>query len=335
MSWKVWKSPEERAREEFDKAVSLRNQKKWGDAAEHFMKAAELFKSAGKTGDAEISLVLSSLYNAAAKQSADDLLTCSSLAKAMKPDLVLTIPQKITASDLAKEAEILGREMKLRESWTNNKSEETAKECEELAKELYSLGKDEFLLQGLIEAASESPMSKANKLMGIASLIRGEILVLSDPEKASDHLSQAMGYFRLGANEQMIKEAEKIARKSAKVGKCWFCGRIVQGEEIHFVHLNAEVTPYIKTKYGGDSPQSIEGSTVIACRACSSAIEGVSDRIAKAYYDQAVRMMMEMKEELLARIRALESEISILKGMQRAPIDLGREMRRELRGGVV
>ena len=42
MSWKLWKKPDERAKEEYDKAVSLRNQKKYVDAANSFKSAGDL-----------------------------------------------------------------------------------------------------------------------------------------------------------------------------------------------------------------------------------------------------------------------------------------------------
>jgi tetratricopeptide (TPR) repeat protein len=315
MSWKIWKGEEDRAREEFDKAISLRNQGKWKEAADHFNKAADLFAKANKERDGKISSTYSALYYAVADQTPESLIKCANAASSLDPSVTLKIPHEISAGDLAKEAEILGREKTLSTaaSQVDKADEHVAKELEKLSTELFSLGRPEFILGSLFQSI-ENPASKANKLMGFASMIRARVSVMYDPMKAVEYLSQATGYFRSSAvGEQMVRQTEDITKKTSKVAKCWFCDRVIQGESFHFVYLEAEITPYIKSKYGDEHPPIYEGTNVVACVPCASSIENVADRIARAYYEKAMEAIRAVRQELWEALNNLAKRVRDLE----------------------
>lgn len=319
MAWKIWKGKGERAREEWNKGVNLRNQGRWNDAANHFEKAARLFEEEGFVHEAQMAKVLSSLYYAAANPTAENLMACSNYASALPADEILEIPQKVSAGDLAVETRLLSGEAKvtslIREVSLQNIGDAEAEEIRELAAEFLSLGRDNFVVGALFSAASESPAVKGNRLMGISTLAVGYSLLLSDPAAAATRFSEALGYFKLAEDEERGRVVEVVAKKAGQVAKCWFCGREVQGEEAHFIYMEANLTPYLMSRYGDETPVSSRDGGIVACVACNSAIEIAADRIAKEYYEKAMKALAEVREELLAMINALLKRIERLESV--------------------
>ncbi|MEM3804318.1 MAG: hypothetical protein QXX17_07915, partial [Conexivisphaerales archaeon] len=91
--------------------------------------------------------------------------------------------------------------------------------------------------------------------------------------------------------------------------KCWFCGREVQGRDANFFNVNAQITAYMRSKYGNDMPASIDGPSVVACAACYSAIQNLSDIVAQKYY----RLALDEINALAERVSRLESEVSHMR----------------------
>mgnify|MGYP001772780117 CR=1 FL=1 len=318
LGWKIWKSPEERANEEREKGISFRNQSRWREAADHFEKAAKLYEEAGLAKEARICYALSSLYAAANNPTPDNLMECSRRASALEPSTILEIPQKCSAGDLATETRLLAEEEVLlsliREKELQNIDISKAVEFQRLGSEFLSLSREKFIVSNLFQCALESPIIKGTKLLGIAELINGYSALQLDPLKAVEHFSAALSYFKNANYKEGTTLGEKLVNKSKQVGKCWFCGRLVQGEDVHFVRMRAVITPYLISKCSDEATPSIINNTyIIACYACYSAINIAADIIAKTYYEKAMEALQRVREELLERIIGLQQEISEIK----------------------
>ena len=319
MSWKIWKKPVERGREEFEKAyVEGVNQKNWDSAVNHFMKAAKLLAQSNDPSDRQKALeaeALASLYNAVKNSTPENWLKCSNLMSKLG-DLKLNIPYEASAKDVANEALIRSKEVYLsmersklsREDY--EKMEELAKGYEELAKEYFKLEGVEPALNDLLEER-DLPLVKGQKLLGLASMIRGEMSELKDPAKAAEYYSQSLGYFSSIVSDEGEKLRAKV-EKISKVAKCWFCGREIQGEEIHFFYMDTILTPYIKSRYGDETPKSLEDGRIVACKTCYESIRIAADRIAKSYYDMALKEIAKLREEMLKEFKGLSESLAML-----------------------
>jgi hypothetical protein len=313
LSWKLWKKPDERAKEEYDKAVSLRNQKKYVDAANSFKSAGDLYAEAKSFDESKRAFVLSFLYYAVANQTSENLLKLSEYSGNLNQDVVLKVPTDITAGDLKTEASLLGSEKELLPQF-DNKSEPVASEFERLAADMFSLGREEFYLKALIDGAGESPYLKGYKLNGLASMIRAEVVILEDPSKAAEFFSQATSNFQNAEIRQFEEEIQDKTRKISVVTKCWFCGRTIQGENSQFIYLDSFITKYMQNKVEKEIPPVIKGSQVVSCYSCYSSIHNIADLVAKEYYEKARTMIQDVRSELLEMINEL---YKMVKDLQR------------------
>jgi hypothetical protein len=159
------------------------------------------------------------------------------------------------------------------------------------------------------------PQRQAYYLLGIASLIEANSISDSDPKRSVALLSEAATNFELAGIDPIgITPGTKVKLDNmTKFGKCWFCGREMQGQSFHYVTLDATISQYTRMRYGSSTPHSIEQKGVVACESCASAIKNVADNVAKAYYEMAMAAMSEMEQRFNAKIAALQNEIAALR----------------------
>jgi tetratricopeptide (TPR) repeat protein len=314
MSWKIWKKPEERLKEEWDKAISLRNQGKWKDASEHFSKAASLaqevsgaqFKRQGMIAQA-----LATLYMAVDAKTADNLLRCHDAFSKLDPETTLEIPYKVKAHDVAEEAKILAEEARLPQITLDRLGEysgEIADKFEALSQLYLGLGRENLALGDLFKINGTSYMM-AFRCMGFSRLVKGLAEEKRDPTKAVEYYAEAMGNFGQAMLEEYKSYLEQRCKKLGNVAKCWFCGRDVQGEDIHYVYMDTILTPYLQEKFGTESPPSLKELKIAACIACYEAIHILADLVARQYYEKAMAALREVEERLSAAIIALDRRL--------------------------
>lgn len=314
MSWKIWKKPEERFKEEWDKAISLRNQGKWKDASEHFSKAASLadeasgaqFKKQGM-----IAKAFAALYLAVDAKNADNLLRCHDAFSKLDPDTTLEIPYKVKAGEVAEEARILADEARLPQVSLDNLTEypsEIADKFETLSQSYLGLGRENLVLADLFKI-SGTAYKMAFKYMGFSRLLKGIAEEKRDPAKAVEYYAEAMGNFGQAMLEDFKNYLDQRCKKLGNVAKCWFCGRDVQGEGIHYVYMDTIMTPYLQEKFGAESPPSLKELKIVACIACYEAIHIVADLVARAYYEKAMAALRQVEKELTEAIIALDRRL--------------------------
>ena len=159
------------------------------------------------------------------------------------------------------------------------------------------------------------PQRRAYYLLGLASLIEANSVADADPKKSVSLLSEAATYLDLAGTERInvLPIARTRLENWSKVGKCWFCGREMQGHGIHYVLLRATVSQYARQKYGSSTPSSIQDNMVVACNNCASSIRNVADDVARIYFDRAIAEMRALEQRLNSKISSLESEIHSLR----------------------
>ncbi|HKZ93146.1 MAG TPA: hypothetical protein VJ249_01015 [Candidatus Bathyarchaeia archaeon] len=315
MSWKIWKKPEERLREEWDKAVSLRNQGKWSDAANHFLSAANLEEEvAGRqsTKQALIARALAALYKAVGSRTGDDLSICHDAMAKLDPETSLDIPNKVRAGDVAQEAALLAVEARLPQVSLQNLEgfpDETADKFEALAQSYLGLGREKLVLGSLFGIDSSSDRL-AFKSLGLSKLLKGSAEEERDPSKAVEYYAEAMGNFGQAMLEEYRGYLDDRNRKLGSVAKCWFCGRDVQGEEVQYVYMETILTPYLREKYGSESPPSVNELGIAACLACYEAIHKMADLVARKYYQMAMAELRAVEKKLWENMLTLEKRLS-------------------------
>lgn len=318
MSWKFWKKPEEQLKEEWDKAVSLRNQAKWKDASEHFLKAARLadeisgpqFKKQGMMARA-----LAALYLAVDTKTADNLLKCYDAVAKLDPETILEIPHKVKAGEVAQEVKILAEEARLPQINLNSLGEypnEIADEFEAVAQSYLALGRESLVLGDLFKIDG-TPYTIAFKYLGFSRFLKGFIEEKSDPSKSVEYYAEAMGHFSQAMLEEYKSYLDQRCKKLSNVVKCWFCGRDVQGEDIHYVYMETILTPYLQKKFSGESPPSVKESRIAACMACYEAIHIMADSVARMYYEKAMAALRKVEKELTQAILALERRLAAVE----------------------
>jgi tetratricopeptide (TPR) repeat protein len=329
MAWKIWKGDKERYDEEFKKGINDRNKKNYDGAIEHFQKAAEIAINS-KEPELRVKGVLAAVMAAFYQMMKQTTVSSfenlkSSLLELIKlnPDaeLDLALPYEIKASELLQEIDVL-KDLYSIPQFTleldKYKDPNTmANKYETVAQKLISYGRETFLIQDLLKL--EKPIRIAFRLFAYSRILKAYMIVDEEPSKALELYSEAMGYLEQVQDQTIMNFAKAQHEKISIATKCWACHRNIQGEDVHFVYLQTEMTPFIKKNYGNDAPNLLvereAGTYVAVCKTCYGAIYYLSDKISRYYYQLAMETLKEVEIRLTQRIEELSKIVSEL--MQR------------------
>jgi len=314
MAWKVWKSKEERIKEEFASAVDHRNRGDWAKAIE---KLDNVYRMSLEVSDPQIrelgvkAAAMAYIYRARLKLSPENLNAAYKFLSSIDPELYLELPYKVKVGDAIQEIRILAEDLTLFS--TGLKPEE----LEKLAQEYMSLGRDKLILNDALNI-NVNPTKRAFLLLGLSRYIKAEERETINPEESVSLYSEASGYLIQSEDKEWIDKVNDKLSRLSKTMKCYICGRSLQGEKVHFVYVKADITPYMKNIVSNESPSPIkEEKAVVLCRGCYTAIYNLADDIARDYYEKAIEYVNKIYVELSARIEALEREIRHLKAVVR------------------
>lgn len=149
-----------------------------------------------------------------------------------------------------------------------------------------------------------------------------------DPKKAAEYQQQAMFYNRDRGDSEAIKKNENFIRGVSKTVHCWFCGKEVCGENIHFIPMPADLTKPVLSQVNADSPISTcDSKFIYTCRACYSSIDNNGykhysnackytdkqiDQL-KVYTDQQIAKVDNEVEDLRTQINEIIRALKSLK----------------------
>jgi hypothetical protein len=308
MSWKVWKQPLERAREEFEngyrKGLNLSD---WNAAFSHFSSASELFSATGDEANAKVASALAAFSRALIDPRRADNWSDAAAALVTSGISEINVTQDVSTKSLTQECKLKALELRARSRTTPS---EAASELEETAKEYLSMGNLSLVLPLLLEKKQVTAQNIGHKLIADASKIRGDEIVNRDSGKAAEFYRMAAVHMKAAGDLNSFQSLSGTADDYSTVAACYFCGREVSGKEINFVSMKANLTTCLREKISAQVlPSSLSQDTVIACKGCHSAITIAADQIAKKYFD---RIEAELRE-LRAAVNDLNGRIRVLK----------------------
>lgn len=313
----LFKSSAEKADDEFQKAyekgVSL-GRAYWPTAVIHFQEASARYSEAGDVQRASETKALAALFSALNSKNPDLWMQVSTAMSACN-SVQLNIGFQANSSDLAKQATIYSQDLSVMSQFstqTGSPSEATA--LRDLAQKYLALVGSNLDIWKLMGVTID-PQRRAYYVLGLASLTEANSVMDSDPKKSASLLSEAVAQFDLAGDDYRnvrplaVQERDNVAR----LGKCWFCSREVQGLTFQFVELTADITPYARSLYGSGMPPAIDGNNVFACIACYSAFKNLSDQIASIYYSRAMQEITTLSK----RVSDIETRLSRLESRPR------------------
>lgn len=319
MSWKFWKSDAEKFEEEMRKAFDDRNKGRIADAVSHFQAAYEISQRSADPSLRErgrVAYAYALVYRAVSTRRPEDFAAAADHLRALPPDLELdlALPRPVRAGELAEDLSLLALYLSAPTVDLDSASRvpaEAAERLEAVAKELLARGGRRFILEDAL--GIHEPLNVIGlRLLGVARAVRAAHLEGEDMSKAVELYAEALAYLQQ-ASDRMSKDVRARLEKLGRATKCWLCGRAVQGEDVNFVYLDSTLTSYISGRYGGDAPNIVRGGAVAVCRACHGAIYKLSDKVARYYYEEAIRALRQVEERLTLRIQALESRVASLE----------------------
>jgi len=312
LAWKIWKSKEERIKEEFNNAIDLRNRGEWHKAIEKLETVYRMSQEVSDPGLRELGIkaaAMARIYKAKLNLTPENLEEAYEFLSSIDQELTLELPYKVKVGDAVQELKILAKDVSL------SSRHVSPNELESLAQEYLSLGKNKLTL-GDILGIDIDPIKRAFKLLGMSRVMIAQSKETEDPEESIRIYSEALQYFNQAEDKESVDNLNKRIGKLSKVMKCYICGRSLQGEEIHFLYVKADITPYMVKNLSSESPKPItDRGIIVLCRACYTTINNLAEVIARKYYDMAMQVMMKMYNELIQRIARLESDIERIKSM--------------------
>jgi hypothetical protein len=150
--------------------------------------------------------------------------------------------------------------------------------------------------------------AKAPALMALAEEALGESLILDDPKAAAEHYQSARLWWMQAGRQDFADAASIRVRAYGRAAKCWFCGREVSGEGIHFVTMACELTDVVKRTGEGSALPTFDpvSNAIFACRGCYSAVFKLAD-------DLAVKRTQELEVKIERELNEIRAQIKNIR----------------------
>lgn len=316
MSWKVWKQPVERAREEFEngyrKGLNLSN---WNAALSCFNSAYELYSNAGDHANARVAWTLAIFSRALIEPQRVESWASASNALKTLGLVEVNITQKVPTEILAQECDLRALELKARNAGTPI---ERAAQLEEVAKKYLSFGERSLLTSLLVERQQTSGQIRSHRIIAEAAKLRGDDVVDLNPKSASEFYRMAAIHMKTAGDLMSFQSLSGRADDFSITAKCYFCGREVHGKDVSFVYMKASLTRFLEKQAEGQVlPSIVSTNNVVACRGCFSAITIAADEIAKRYFDKVETELAQFKKTTDSEISSLKSRVDRLESRAR------------------
>ena len=316
LSWKVWKQPLERAREEFEngyrKGLNLSN---WNSAFSCFNSAYELYNKAGDQTNARVALTLATFSRALVEpQRIENWADASNALKALGI-AEINVTRTVSTEILAQECDLKALELRAK---SVESSIERATQLEDVAKKYLSFGGQSLLISLLLEKKQTTGQIKAHRIIAEAAKLRGDEIVDLSPKNASEFYRMAAIHMKTAGDLESFQYLSGKADDFSTTARCFFCGREVHGKEVNFVYMKAKLTRFLEKQNESQVlPSILSPNSVIACKGCYSAITIAADEIAKRYFDKVEAELREFKANVDSEISRLKSRVKSLESRVR------------------
>ena len=215
------------------------------------------------------------------------------------------------ADALAHEAEILASA----NEWTSltptspAQYQQKAEALRQVATALRSdIGGNILVLPELFKQGTFTGESRALVLAAQSEEAIAESLLSTNPKAAAEHYQTARLWWSQAGSAAQADAAAVHVAQYGKSAKCWFCGREVAGENIHFVPMASDLTDLVKAADKDSLLPTFDPQTgnVYACKGCHGAVHHLADAL-------ATQRMNELDARIQPQIQDLRNQIQAIK----------------------
>lgn len=304
----LFKSKEEKAQIKFEKGADLIAQKKFDEAKTNLIKSIDKGNA-----DPEVYILMEMLD---LRENYDDV---NQLAKAMAVLSKYTNKtvkygvHDVNSTKLLNECKLRIDANKALGAADAAKTEDAGKELIRCGNEYMSqIGDENLIIEEIFSEEKTTGRAYALLLNARGYETLAQALKWDDPKKAADYSQQAANYRRDRNEIKMADANERFVAGLAKTVHCWFCGKEVSGEDVHFVPMESKITkPILEIINKNDLPIKSSGpNEIYACRACFSAIDNRDKEYhekSKAYTNDQISIL---RREVYQQIKALDAKIN-------------------------
>ncbi len=214
---------------------------------------------------------------------------------------------------LKQECEVMAAVIRARDMSDSDKVSKGNKLIEAAKNLMAVIGNDTLRINEYYSGHALSGMRMANAMMAEGNEILAEDAFWNDPQKAAEYQQLAYNFRR--QNGESGERNLALMKQYSKACTCWFCGRQVVGEGMHYYLMPADPSPQQIEGDKNELQHSIDESRhdIYVCRACYSSISKRADAIANDYYQKSMAELRSTAAALQAQIVALEGRVSNLQ----------------------
>lgn len=279
------------------------------EAKSLFETAASKYAKQGNVPMSSLSVAYSSIVLISQNPTDASLLYKAAQSVSILGDTILKLGlREVSAQELGREMALLAAESDLlsRRPVSTDQHAEKARSLRELAMRFRTEVADRtlvvpelFLKQSIIGEAKAIPLS------AYAEESLGESLIQDNPKSAAEHYQTARILWMQAGRQDLGDVAASRVRSYGMAAKCWFCGREISGEGVHFLPMPSELTGLVVHSSKGSALPSCDPtmSQIYACRGCHSAVYLMADF-------RAVQRMQELEVRVNVQLNSLRESIA-------------------------
>lgn len=221
--------------------------------------------------------------------------------------------REISAPALANEIQLLASEIDILNTRAATSAEhaDKANKLRELATRFRTETADTVLvLPELFLKQSVLGESKAASLSAYAEEELGESLVFDNPKAAAEHYQTARLLWMQAGRQELADGAASRVRSYGRAARCWFCGREISGEGVHFLSMPSDLTDLLRKTAKDSALPAFDPSQsrIYACKGCHSAIYKMADAL-------AMERMRELETRINMQLNQIRESIAEMQRM--------------------
>lgn len=171
-----------------------------------------------------------------------------------------------------------------------------------------------FILDEIFDEKKITARDYSNMLYALGYERMSEAVKWDNPKKAAEYQQQALIYNSERHDTKAVEENQNFIRGASMTVHCWFCGKEVSGENIHFVPMKSKITEPILRQADPSKPLATNSeNAVYACRACFSTFDNLAQKYLKIAEEYTDKQVNRVYNELMAEIRHLQAQINAMR----------------------
>ena len=213
---------------------------------------------------------------------------------------------------LITECEAMSKCISARSSGPDNSEARGKAELEAAQNLMAAVGENTLRINEYYSGNNITGTRMATGLMAEANECLAQSAFWTDPQKAAEFQQQAYNYRRQNGESGESNLAKM--QQYSKACTCWFCGRQVVGEGLHFYAIPADPSPQQIDTDSKELQHSIsEGHDLYVCRACYTGFSKRADEISNDYYNKGMENLRQSEARLQTQIATVEAMVSRLQ----------------------